>query len=303
MDLSIIIVNYKTPKLVEQCVLSIIEHTHGVDYEIIVVDNNSQDNSETYIKQKCPETIFKSLENNYGFGYANNRGSEIAKGDFLFFLNSDTVITDNSISQLYLYTKENSESVGVCGGNLVDGDLNPTSSFTRIFPGISSELCLMTGNLAQKIIFRGNDKYNYTNKPLSVARVSGADMMISKSLYERIGGFDEDYFLYSEETDLQYRVKSIGYDIICIPQSKIIHLEGQSCSFEKKKVRWGLISRDRFLNKRYSIFGVVFCNILHWIATLLFILRGYITNDQNEVSSWLFVNKNVFKIKKNDSYN
>lgn len=303
MELSIIIVNYKTPQLVIQCINSIIQHTIGIDYEIIVVDNASMDDSKYIISNKHPSAKYLQLDNNYGFGYANNRGVEHSNGDYILFLNSDTIIIDNSIKNLLDYLKKHSTEVGICGGNLFDANMNPNSSFTRIFPGLINEFCLLSGNILPRLLYGNNLSFNHTQHELVVARLSGADMLIQKSLFLDIGGFDENYFMYSEETDLMFRLRKKGYKAICIPESQIIHLEGRSCSLALNKTKWGLISRDRFLNKRYPPIFVFICNLMHCFTCLLFIIKGFFTRNNDIVINWVYVLKNIFKIKRYDSYN
>lgn len=301
MDISIIIVNYNTPELVVDCIQSITENTKDIEFEIIVVDNHSSPSDETIIKNQCPDVKYIYLENNFGFGFANNRGSEIANGDYLFFLNSDTIIIDNSIFELYSYLCQQ-PNIGVCGGNLFDKDMKPTSSCTRLFPGLKYQLSLLTGNIFLKFKYGKNLSFNYSDEAIMVARVSGADMMIKSSLFNEIGRFDEDYFMYSEETDLMYRLGVAGYPSVCINKSKIIHLEGQSCKFEMKKTKWGLISRDRFLHKRYPHIVVEICNVLHFLAALLLCARAVINKDKAMQEQWSFVMNNLFKITQYDLY-
>lgn len=301
MDISIIIVNYKTPQLLVDCIDSIKQYTNKIDYEVIVVDNNSEDESESIVMSKYPDVKYLYLKSNYGFGYANNRGVDVAEGDYVFFLNSDTRLIENSIFALYNYLKGN-PNVGICGGNLVDAQLNPTNSYTHLFPGIRNELSLLSGNLFLRLVHRHTYCYNDTNTPLIVARLSGADMMIPRALFIKVGGFDEAYFLYSEETDLAYRIKMEGYASVCIPNSKIIHLEGKSCSFSINKTRWGLISRDRFLHKKYNNIGVLVCNLLHVLSSFLFFIRSSMKGNKELVKVWNYELKNIFKITQYDKY-
>ena len=102
MDVSVIIVNYKTCSLVEACIESILKNTFGIEYEIIVIDNASKDGSIEYLKPKFPDVIFIQSESNLGFGGANNLGLEIAKGEYYFFLNSDTIVLENILLNLLI---------------------------------------------------------------------------------------------------------------------------------------------------------------------------------------------------------
>ena len=131
-DVSIIIVNYNTPHLVVGCINSIKRHTRNVDYEIIVVDNNSTGDNLHEIESIQDISLIRSDEN-LGFGRANNLGSSYASGRHLFFLNPDTILENNAIAILVSFL-DNSNKVGACGGNLINAEKRPTHSFRRNKP-------------------------------------------------------------------------------------------------------------------------------------------------------------------------
>lgn len=295
VDVSIIIVSYNTAKLLEDCICSIVEKTEGISYEVIVVDNNSHDSSVELIKEKFDWVKIIVSEENLGFGRANNLGIELAAGRNVFFLNSDTLLINNAVKILSDYLDQH-KKIGVCGGNLYDAYEKPTHSFTRIFPGIAFELNYLTLNIFSKLFFGKNLYFNYSGKNIKVARVSGADMMIPKKVLDETGGFDPAFFLYSEETDLAFRITKLGYDVMSVYDARIIHLEGQSCTFNQLKTKWGLISRHLFLRKRYaSNCLIAICNFFHYAVVGILWCRACVKGNKSECESQAYILRNLHK--------
>ena len=119
MDVSVVIVNYNTKLLTVACIASVVENTRDVDYEIILVDNDSSDGTVDEVRKKYPDVIISQMDENVGFGRANNAGAELAKGKYLFLLNSDTVLIENSIKEFFDFM-ENNPKYSACGCNLID---------------------------------------------------------------------------------------------------------------------------------------------------------------------------------------
>lgn len=269
MDVSIIIINYKTPNLVIECVESVRKLTKNLNYEIIVIDNGSNDDSSQIIKEKLDNKITLIIsEINLGFGKANNLGTQYANGKYLFFLNSDTLLINNAVKELFDFLEEN-ENVGIVGGNLYSKELNPNPSHSLVFDSIENKIKESTWKwLFSQIIKRKLKKnskqfskeFNYSNEPIDVAYVYGADMMIKKELFRKINGFDKDFFMYYEEQELSYRVKKLGYKIKNLPNAKIIHYDGISIKKEKefseKQYRMRLNGAFIYFYKLYGINGM-----------------------------------------------
>ncbi|MDR1089975.1 MAG: glycosyltransferase family 2 protein [Prevotella sp.] len=227
---SIIIVNYNTAELLGNCIRSVQSKTEGVDYEIIVVDNNSEKESLDHLTEKYPTVHFIFSEENLGFGRANNLGVSHANGKYLFFLNPDTLLLNNAISILYEFMEANSQA-GVCGGNMYKGDMTPASSYY--------DIDFLT--LEYKIIFnrKRHTGFNHTRMPQTVNVIVGADLFIPASLFNKFKGFDPDFFLYFEEVELCYRIQKAGYKIISVPEAEIIHLQGGSAENKSKELnKW-----------------------------------------------------------------
>lgn len=238
MDVSIIIVNYNTKQLISNCINSIYKYTKDIEFEIIVSDNGSKDGSIEMIKATFPNVILIENNENLGFGAANNRGLKIAQGKYVFYLNSDTVLYNNAIKIFFDYWENasNKDQIGALGGILLDENMNETHSYGD-FPSYFV-LCKQQIN---NIIFHGiktivtvlqlrklyeNKQTNFSNE--SKLRfgeiqgyITGADLFL---LNDNNAYFDENYFMYLEETDLQLRLKKIGRKMIILDTPKIQHL-------------------------------------------------------------------------------
>lgn len=298
MDVSVIIVNYKTIGLIINCIKSIIKKTEGIEYEIIVVDNNSDDNFSEILKTEFgPKVKCLALEKNLGFGLANNEGAKIAVGRNLFFLNPDTILLNNAIKLLSNYLDENPH-VGGCGGNLYDEELKPTISYERFYPSILTEFNeFFFGRIYRYFI--KNPIYNNTTEPISVAYISGADLMIPKTLFDEIDGFSSDFFMYYEETELCFRIKRRNYDVISNPRARIQHLQGRSFSEEDvKEWKYKIMNESRltFYRKCYPKW---YCNIVNYIYVLglyfrLFCLSIIPMKRNRVIKKVLSVKKKIF---------
>lgn len=286
MDVSVIIVNYNTLELTKNTINSVIEKTSELNYEIILVDNASVDSSVEFFEREYKDKIiFIKNNENLGFGRANNKGIEIAKGKYVFLLNSDTLLINNAIKILFDFMEKN-EDCGVCGGNLFDVNLKPTHSFLKKLPCLSSEINFQLNffsKIFRKIINKRGD-FNYSKNEKEVGYVTGADMMIRKKILLETGLFDKDFFMYSEESELTYRIKQKGYKVISIPQAKIVHLEGKSSIFKEKKHHMFLESKYKYF---YKTSNLKTCKYVYYISQIGYFLRFLIT-----------CNKDYFKIIK-----
>lgn len=251
MDVSIIIVNYNTSSLIKNLLFSIFKHTRGIDFEIIVVDNNPNEEVLCDLRDYIDNIQYIPLNENKGFGKANNEGAKVAKGRNLLFLNPDTLLYENSIKIMSDFLDEN-PSVGVCGANIYDADKKPTHSFKRLFPGFLMELDAACRNSLLPLIYGKNVEFNTTNKPLSVAYICGADLMIKRNVWSEVGGFDKDIFMYYEDSLLCYQVRNLGFNVVSLPSTGIIHLEGKSFSLNEKREQVIFTGRYIFFSKVYT---------------------------------------------------
>lgn len=254
MDVSIVIVNYNTKQLTSDCIDSIINYTKGLEYEIILVDNDSSDGSREFFEND-PRIKFISSDENLGFGRANNKGYEIAVGKYVFFLNSDTYLLNNAIRILYDFAEEHGElNIGEIGVMLIDkkGKINkPYSSLP--------DARLLRSFLSKHGI--GADSHQVIRRKLAtqgwadVGFICGADVFAPKKVLDEIGVFDPNIFMFAEEIDLAKRMERAGYSRIVINNSDIVHLGSSSFTKEKlafKKYYWTTLSVAIYGNKHFK---------------------------------------------------
>ena len=238
MDVSIIIVNYNTKELLKNCLISIFEQTKNIAFEVIVSDNGSIDGSIEMIKTTFPQVILLENKKNLGFGAANNRGLEISKGEFVFYLNSDTILLNNAVKIFFDYWKkiENKEQLGALGCNLINLSGSYIHSFGN-FPKYTELVNCLFKNLLNSILkplirhFKKRTKK--VNKYIgNVGYITGADLFLKNNSNAK---FDEDFFMYYEETDLEYKLLLQDKMRKIIDGPQIIHLEGASAKKERER--------------------------------------------------------------------
>lgn len=273
LDVSVIIINYNTLKMTDECICSVIEKTSGISYEIILVDNASIDGSKEFFSKDKRVTYIYNDEN-LGFGRANNKGIKIAQGRNILFLNSDTLLRNNAIKILSDYL-DNHPKVGACGGNLFLQDGTPGMSFGRYFPSLYEELNIFFEYIPDKIIYGENSHFNYTGDELKVGFISGADLMVKHSVLDAVGCFDPHFFLYYEETELCLRIHRSGKSIVSVPKAEIVHFDGGgkriTASHESylQYRRQMEKSRAIFYNLSYSNFYKKFAYSLRFFKSFL----------------------------------
>lgn len=232
MKLSVIIVNYNVKYFLEVCLHSVFRAGAGMDMEVIVVDNNSVDSSLTMLKKQFP--CVKLIENkeNVGFSRANNQGVAIASGDYILFLNPDTVMPEDFFRKTVSFMDAHPEA-GALGPRLIDGKGQFAPDAKKSFPSLSVALFKTIG--LNKIFSKSSffNKYYAVHvgerqtSPVDV--LSGCCMLVRRSAMDKAGGpFDEDYFMYCEDVDLSYRIEKAGYRNIYFPEADLIHYKGES---------------------------------------------------------------------------
>jgi len=230
IDVSIIYVVYKNTSLVEESIKTVVQYSQGFKYEIIVVDNSNDKETFDLLKSRINNATLIDANDNLGFGKGNNLGVEHAKGKYLFFLNNDTLLVNNAIYELFSFMEKN-ESCGACGPNLYTYDMKPNSSFSKKewtlkrLKHVNSLFFLFKKNFIKRTAF-----FNYSAKNIELkGDIIGASLMIRHNLFDLLGGFDKDIFMYGEDRLLCHRVlKETKYKMYNIPSSKIIHFEGGS---------------------------------------------------------------------------
>ena len=232
MKLSVIIVNYNVKYFLEVCLHAVQRAAVGYDTEIIVVDNNSTDDSCDMIREQFPQTILIENKDNKGFSKANNQGVAVSTGEYILFLNPDTVMPEDFFRKTIPYMDAHPKA-GALGPRLIDGKGQFAPDAKKSFPTLSVAIFKTTG------INKLFSKSPYFNKyyavhvgeretaPVEV--LSGCCMLVRRSAMDEAGGaFDESYFMYCEDVDLSYRIVKAGYDNVYYPEVDLIHYKGES---------------------------------------------------------------------------
>jgi len=267
--ISIIIVSYNTKDLLKDCLDSIVNNTTAVPYEIIIMDNGSTDNTRGMVRNLYPLATFIENDQNAGFAVANNQASRIAGGEYILFLNSDTIICHEAIRLMYEHLKDNTD-VGIVGPKILDRDHHPTRSYMRFF---NIKMLFLGSKYLSLFIDTNQYQMHYKTYDYSAIRdvpwISGACMMMKKQIFEESGCFDENYFLYFEDMDLCLQVRKSGYKISYLPSAEIIHLFGGSSLSSSDKIKnLHINSLLYYIKKNHPVMHF-------WIAKLYFTLRHH----------------------------
>lgn len=278
IDVSIIIVNYNTFQITKNCIDSIYEHTKGICFEVILIDNNSKDNSYSFFSQDN-RIIYLYQENNWGFGKANNIGYKRAKGKYLFLLNSDTLLKSNAIKEFFDFMEKSSLNIACIGTMLKDINGKYTTSYNS-FPTFWTgfEWFTVLGPISRKLNIIKEHNKEVISETKEVDFVSGADIFMKKEIADKYNLFDPDFFMYFEETEMQYRYRKLNYKNYIYPIPQIIHLDGYS---SKQSGNSTFFKKNIILLKSYYLYlekckGKRICNIfrfLYRIITLFWIFH------------------------------
>lgn len=282
MDVSVIIVNYNTRKLTGECIDSIFEKTLGITFEVIVVDNASQDDS-IEIFRKDPRIIFIENTDNWGFEKTNNLGIKHATGRNILFLNPNTLLINNALKILSDYLDNNSD-VGACGGNLYEEDRKPIVSFAQNRPSIYGYIDNIFLNGISRLRFGRSIKFNYGNRPLQVSYITDADLIIPRKILENVGGFDPTFFMYYEEIELCCRIVKAGYKIMSVSTAKIVHLVGRSCYINDWRLKVREQSRRIYLKRTLFPIKARIANRLYYLLINTRIIEYWIVRNNEKTA-------------------
>lgn len=208
-DISIIIVNYNTADYLSACLTSILSQSAGIHLEIAVVDNASQDDSVSLVRNQFQQVHLIASRENLGFSKANNLATNLTNAKYIYYLNPDTEVKPKCLEAVYAFM-ENSPTVGMAGTRITYPDNTPQGSVETKYPG-------------QK---------HCTNEvkglPGHIAWLLGASLVARREVIEQVGGFTEDFFLYGEDIDLGLKIRQAGWKLGFIPDAEIVHWEGKS---------------------------------------------------------------------------
>lgn len=251
MQLSVIILNYNVRYFLEQCIISVQKALQTIDGEIIVVDNHSKDDSCQMVRQLFPEVKLIENKENLGFPKGNNIGVAQAKGEYVCILNPDTVVAEDTFKKLL--AKSHKLSAGIIGCKLIDGKGNflpeskrgvptPWVAFTKIF-GLYKISNVFGKYYAQHLS---------ENQTGEVDILVGAFMVLKKSLYLEVGGFDENCFMYSDDIDLSYTIQQKGYKNYYFADTAVIHYKGESTVRDQKYLQRFQEAMNYFYKKHFK---------------------------------------------------
>jgi len=259
MDVSVCIVNWNTKDLLRNCIAAIKEKTTGVSYEIVVVDNNSSDGSQDMLRTEYPDCKLIASTENLGFARGNNHCVKHTTGEYILYLNPDTELITNAIYGMYSFLETN-KNVGAAGCKLIypDGKIQYTcaSTFPTPFREFSS-LFLLNRIFPKSKCFSARELDYWDHmESREVDCLSGACIMAKRELIERLGGFDEKIFMYSEDLDLCYKILKEGFSIYYLSTEAIMHYEGASS--KKRSSNFAPLLQKQsnyyFISKNYGDF-------------------------------------------------
>ena len=270
----------------ELCLRSVVAAISEIDAEIIVVDNNSEDGSCQMVKGLFPRVKLIENKENFGFSKGNNIGVSQAKGEYLCILNPDTVVAEDTFLKLLEFS-ENKEKLGIVGCKLINGkgDLLPESK--RKIPYVNAAF--------KKILGNSNDYYaNHLNENEvnEVDILVGAFMFLKRDLYNDIGGFDEDYFMYGEDIDISYKALKHGYKNYYYGKTTVIHFKGESTLKDKYYARRFYGAMQIFYKKHFKK-NILFDMFVWFGIRLVYVFRKTPIGKTKHVSQYVFISNKI----------
>ena len=288
MKLSVIIVSYNVKFFLEQCLRSCIQATQNLDAEIIVVDNNSVDESAQMVQEKFPNIKLISNKENVGFSKANNQAIKQVKGEFILLLNPDTLVEEEAFEKSIAFI-EKQINVGAVGVQMVDGKGKFLEESKRGIPDFKTSLFKFLG--LHKFFPKSKTFNHYYLGNLSkderheVEVLVGAFMLLRKSVLDEVGFLDEQFFMYWEDTDLCIRIGEKGYKIYYLGDIKIIHYKGESTkkgslNYVRTFYKAMIIFAQKHMGKQASLFVLMLQFAIYFRAFLTvisnFFKRAYV---------------------------
>lgn len=280
VNVSVVIVNFNTKDITLECIKSLLKHTANIGFEIITVDNGSTDGFVEAVKKlNSGKTVIRVIANkdNLGFAAANNQGLKEAKGEYVLFLNSDTLVKDNVLGSVFDWMEVNQE-VGAAGVKIVgkDGKVQEAGGYFPTLLRVFSWMTIQDLPLVDSFIkpfhplkkksFLANTEF--FNRQQHLDWIIGAFVFARKAVIDEIGGWDASYFMYTEDTDLCFRIKQAGYKIAYLPTWQITHLGGAS----SVSVEFPLINEYKgvktFYKKHYPAWQMPFLRLILKIGAL-----------------------------------
>lgn len=232
MDLSIIIVNWKSVRYLRDCLASLYRQVRELEFEVIVVENASGDGCEAMLAREYPQVRMVVATENLGFARANNLGFRQSHGDTLLFLNPDTEVKSGAVQRMASWLRVH-RAVGAVGARLLNSDGTCQESCVQAFPTLLNQF--LDANLIRRLMpgsrmWGASALLNPDGGPVKVDTISGACFMVKREVFEKVDGFTADYFMYSDDVDLSYKIWRAGYAVVCLPECEVVHHGGRSSS-------------------------------------------------------------------------
>ncbi len=282
MQLSVIIVNYNVKYFLEQCLYSVLKAIKNMEEaEIIVIDNDSSDGSKQFFNNKFAGVRFIWQGKNLGFSKANTIALQQAKGQYILFLNPDTLVPEDCFEKCLAFFKTQ-QDIGAVGIRMIDGTGKFLKESKRGHPSLLTSFFRLSGLAIlfphSKTFARYYAGHLQENKNHSVDVLAGAFMLVEKNLLDKTGGFDGQFFMYGEDIDLSYRIQKAGYKNYYFSETTIIHFKGESTnkdSLEHVEIFYGAMSL--FVHKHYSgakavLYGI-FIQIAIWLKVVVIFFK------------------------------
>ncbi|MBI5020371.1 MAG: glycosyltransferase [Ignavibacteriales bacterium] len=296
MQVSVIIVNYNVRAFLENSLNSVLKALKGIDGEIIVVDNASDDGSIEMVRQKFPQINLMVNNKNVGFAAANNQGIRISKGEYLLLLNPDTILQENTI-KIMLNFLERNKDVGLAGCKILNPDGSLQLACRRSFPSpwVAFTKIIGLSNLFPRVPLFGKYNLEYLDpeKSYEVDAVSGSFMFVRRKVAEEVGGLDEQFFMYGEDLDWCYRIKEAGWKIYYVHETQVIHYKGESVRRSNiDEVKLFYEAMRLFVKKHFSR-GIISTGLLSFgiaVRELAALISKSIRQLQAPISDFVFVN-------------
>lgn len=273
MELSIIIINWNSKDYLKECLKSFAGNANYLECEILVIDNASYDGCGEMLAADFPKVVFIQSDRNLGFSGGNNRAAQQAKGDFLLFLNPDTLVEDDALAKLVKALRLLPDA-GAVGARLLNTDRTLQTICIQSFPTILNQVLdseLLRRWFPKSSLWGMAALFNPSPDPSPVEAISGACIMIKRDLFESFCGFDERYFMYSEDTDLSFRVNQAGFKCYYVPVATVIHHGGGSSRNARSAFSDVMIRESvyRFMHLHRGWFAAVCYRLAIAISALL----------------------------------
>lgn len=270
-DVSIIIVNWNSADYLRKCVGSVLETTKDISYEIIVIDNASYDGSKEMLEREFPQVLYIQSDKNLGFSKANNLAYEKSSGSALMFLNPDTVVLNSAVSLMFKHLNSSPE-IGAVGAGVLNMDGSLQMHYVQAIPTILNQM--LVSETAKKWFPKAKmwgirQLLDYDGTPVEVEIVMGSCVMVKRDVFEKIGRFDEDYFMYAEDVALCYAVRKFGRRIDYVRDAAVIHYGGKSSDVKEESQFSIVMPRESMVIFFTKTRGKAYATLYKW-ATAIF---------------------------------